>query len=195
MCLVDRSAGSVTAGGWVDSHCVLALLRDGEWYGFELVCELSESALAGHLRRDDLPPAHRAAQGPAGHHHLARVGIRTAAALLPTHRIRPLRAGHVALLALIGWLIGPVLVFISRVWTRRDKIIGAILLFLPIAVLSLGLIAAGPSGSEESTRPGDTHPVGEKVEAPAEPGPVELVLLVAGLPSALYLGCRTSAYG
>jgi hypothetical protein len=98
----------------------------------------------------------------------------------------------VALLALIvpfiGWLVGTVLVFASRAWSRRDKFIGAILLFLPIAVLSLSLVVAGPSGSDESAPPGDDHPVGEKVEAPAEPGPVELVLLVAGLPSALYLG-------
>ena len=100
----------------------------------------------------------------------------------------------VALLALIlpviGWLIGIILVFASRVWSRRDKVIGAILLFLPIAVLSLGFVAAGPSGSEESTPPGENHPVGEKVEAPAEPGPAGLVLLVAGLPSALYFGWK-----
>ena len=99
----------------------------------------------------------------------------------------------VALLALIvpaiGWLVGTVLVFASRAWSRRDKFIGAILLFLPIAVLSLGMVAAGPSGSEESAPPGgDPRPVGEKVEAPAVPGPAELALLVAGLPSAMYLG-------
>jgi flagellar basal body-associated protein FliL len=99
-----------------------------------------------------------------------------------------------ALIALIvpfiGWLVGTILVFASRVWSRRDKVIGVILLFLPIAILSLGYVAAGPSGSEEATPPGETHPVGEKVEAPAEPGPVELVLLVAGLPSAMYLGWK-----
>jgi hypothetical protein len=99
----------------------------------------------------------------------------------------------VALIALIvpfiGWLIGTVLVFASRIWSRRDKLIGALLLLLPIVVLSLGFVAAGPSGSEDSTPPGDTHPVGEKIESPdLGPGPVELVLLVAGLPSALYLG-------
>ena len=100
----------------------------------------------------------------------------------------------VALLALIvpaiGWLVGTVLVFASRAWSQRDKFIGAILLFLPIAVLSLGLYAAGPSGSEESAPPGDDHPVGEKVEAPGEPRPAELALLVAGLPSAMYLGWK-----
>jgi hypothetical protein len=99
----------------------------------------------------------------------------------------------VALLALIvpfiGWLIGTVLVFASRVWSRRDKLIGALLLLAPILVLSLGFIAAGPSGSEESAPPGETHPVGEKVEDTSlAPGPAELVLFVAGLPTALYLG-------
>ena len=62
----------------------------------------------------------------------------------------------VALLALIvpaiGWLVGTVLVFASRAWSRRDKFIGAILLFLPIAVLSLGFVAAGPSGSDDPRR-------------------------------------------
>jgi hypothetical protein len=107
------------------------------------------------------------------------------------------RAGVLEILALlalivplIGWLIGTVLVFASRVWSRRDKLIGAMLLCLPIVVFGLASIAAGPNGSEESTPPGDTRPVGEKVEDPMGPGPTELVLLVAGLPSALYLGWK-----
>ena len=105
------------------------------------------------------------------------------------------RAGVLEILALlalivplIGWLIGTVLVFASRVWSRRDKVIGAILLTLPVLVLGLGYVAAGPNGSEDSTPPGDTRPVGEKVEDPMGPGPAELVFFVAGLPSALYLG-------
>ena len=100
----------------------------------------------------------------------------------------------IALLALIvpvvGWLIGTILVFVSRAWSQRDKFIGVVLLWLPIAVLGLGLVAGGPSGSEESTPPSDDRPVGEKVEDSALPGPVELVLFAAGLPSAMYLGWR-----
>jgi hypothetical protein len=89
---------------------------------------------------------------------------------------------------LIGWLIGTVLVFASRGWSRRDKVVGAILLTLPVLVLSLGYVAAGPNGSEESTPPGETRSVGEKVEDTIALGPTELVFFVAGLPSALYLG-------
>ena len=100
----------------------------------------------------------------------------------------------VSLLALIvpvvGWLIGTILVFVSRAWSQRDKLIGAILLWLPIALLGLGLVAGGPGGSEESTPLGEDRPVGEKVEDPAIPGPLEFVLLVAGLPSAMYLGWK-----
>jgi hypothetical protein len=105
------------------------------------------------------------------------------------------RAGKLEIVALaalivpvIGWLIGAVLVFASRIWSRRDKLIAAVLLFLPIVVLSLSFVAARPSGNEDSTPPGDTRTVGEKVEDPIEPGLEGLVLLVAGLPSALYLG-------
>jgi HAAS len=105
------------------------------------------------------------------------------------------RAGKLEIVALaalivpvIGWLIGAVLVFASRIWSRRDKLIAAVLLLLPIVVLSLSFVAARPSGNEDSTPPGDTRTVGEKVEDPIEPGLEGLVLLVAGLPSALYLG-------
>jgi hypothetical protein len=100
----------------------------------------------------------------------------------------------IALLALIvpaiGWLIGTILVFVSRAWSQRDKLIGAILLWLPIAVLGLAIVVGGPNGMEESTPPGDDRPVGEKVEDPALLGPVELVLFVAGLPSAVYLAWK-----
>ena len=100
----------------------------------------------------------------------------------------------VALLALIvpfiGWLIGTVLVFVSRVWSRRDKLIGALLLLLPVLVLSLGFVAAS-GGGEAAVLPGEAVPVGEQVaDSRVGPGPVELFLFVAGVPSALYLGWR-----
>ena len=105
------------------------------------------------------------------------------------------RAGRleiVALIALIvpfiGWLVGAVLAFASRVWSRREKVVGGLLLLAPIVLLGLAVTLAGPSGSEDSVPLDDTRPVGEKVDAPAAPGPFELMLFVAGLPSALYLG-------
>jgi hypothetical protein len=100
----------------------------------------------------------------------------------------------VALIALIvpfvGWLVGAVLVAISAAWSRRDKIIGGLLLVVPIVVLGLGFMAAGPSGSEESPPLGDAGPVGERVDDPIGPGGFEFVLFIAGLPSALYLGAQ-----
>lgn len=97
-----------------------------------------------------------------------------------------------ALIALIvpfiGWLVGAVLVFASRVWSNRDKLIGALLLVAPIVLLGLGATLAGPSGGEDLVPLGDSRPAGEKVEDPLGPGPFGLVLFVAGLPSALYLG-------
>jgi hypothetical protein len=73
---------------------------------------------------------------------------------------------------------------------RRDKLIGALLLLLPILVLSVQFVAA-TGGGENAVPPGQTRPAGEKVEDPSlGPGPTELYLLVAGLPSALYLGWR-----
>ena len=104
------------------------------------------------------------------------------------------RAGRLEIAALvalvvplIGWLVGVVLVAASRFWSGRDKLVGALLLFLPVVLLGVGLALAGASGGEDSVPPGDTSPVGEKVEDPAAPGGVELVLFVAGVPSALFL--------
>jgi hypothetical protein len=91
------------------------------------------------------------------------------------------------LLPVVGWLVGTVLAFASRVWSRRDKLIGALLLVLTTVVLGLGFVASGGGGAEEATPPGDSRPVGEKVEDPLGPGPFEAVLFVAGLPTALYL--------
>ena len=103
------------------------------------------------------------------------------------------RAGALEVLALIalllpvlGWLVGTVLAFASRVWSRRDKLIGALLLLVTTVVLGLGFVSAS-GGTEESTPPGDSRPVGEEVEDPLRPGPLESVLLDVGLPTALYL--------
>ena len=83
-----------------------------------------------------------------------------------------------------------ILVFASRVWSGRDKLISALLLLLPILVPSVAFIAA-TGGGENAVPPGQTGPAGEKAEDPSLGfGPAELYLFVAGLPSALYLGWR-----
>jgi hypothetical protein len=108
------------------------------------------------------------------------------------------RAGVLEIIALvamivpvIGWLVGTILVFASQAWSRRDKLIGALLLLLPIIVMGLGFVAAGgPNGSEVSTPVGDTPSLDEGVEGPPNLGPAELVLYLLGVPSALFLAWR-----
>ena len=110
----------------------------------------------------------------------------------------PVRAGLldvgaliVLLIPFLGWMVGAVLVLVSRAWSRRDKVIGLVLLFLPIVVLGLSLTVSSPSGSEERTPPGEDRPVGLKEEVPLEAiGPFPVALFATGVPSALYLGWR-----
>lgn len=100
----------------------------------------------------------------------------------------------IALLALlvpvIGWLVGTVLAFASRVWSRRDKVIGALLMLVPVVILGLGFAVAGPSNMTEPVPPGESRSTGAEEQDPGGLGPVELVLFVAGVPSALFLGWR-----
>jgi uncharacterized membrane protein len=90
---------------------------------------------------------------------------------------------------LVGWLIGTVLVVASRVWSGREKLIGGLLLLLPIAILSLTFVA-GSRMSQEATQSDDIPPLGQTVEDPRSLGPIELVFFIPALPSALYLGWR-----
>jgi hypothetical protein len=97
-----------------------------------------------------------------------------------------------ALIALVvpflGWIVGAVLVVISRAWTNREKALGLAILALVIVLPAFGYV----SGGEESVQ----VPVGTPEDPPTEsnPGPVELFffVLLAGLPSALFLGWRLS---
>ena len=101
-----------------------------------------------------------------------------------------------ALVALVvpflGWLVGIVLVAASSVWSRRDKVVGGALLLLPLLLLGLSFTSSiGTSGMEESVPPGDDRPVGLKEPGPSGgPGPAELYLFGAGVPSAVFLGWR-----
>jgi hypothetical protein len=90
------------------------------------------------------------------------------------------------LVPFIGWLVGSVLVVVSRAWSRRDRLIGGLL--LPIVLLGIGFTATGASGGEDSVPQDDVRPVGVREVDSRGPGGAELVLFVAGVPSALYLG-------
>jgi hypothetical protein len=100
----------------------------------------------------------------------------------------------IALLALlvpfIGWLVGIVLVFVSEAWARRDKVIGIALLLLVLLVPFVGVtFVSADSGMEEAV-PGDARPVGVKEDGGGSDVGFLLLAMLAGLPSALYLGWR-----
>lgn len=110
----------------------------------------------------------------------------------PTAQGRPRWIDVAAVLALVlpffGWFVGSVLVLISSAWSRRDKVIGLLLLLLPLLVLGLGVVATGTSGIDESLPPGQELPVGVQEEGPPdELGALGLFVVVCGIPSALYL--------
>ena len=103
-----------------------------------------------------------------------------------------------ALLALvvpvIGWVVGMVLVFASAAWSRRDKLIGLALL-LVLVLLPFAGVMVGGSGSEniEPVPVGDERPAGLKESESTDTAAILLVTMLgmlAGLPSALYLGWR-----
>jgi hypothetical protein len=121
----------------------------------------------------------------------------------PTRRAGALEiAALVALvLPLIGWLIGIVLVLVSRAWSSRDKLIGIGLALIPALVPVIAIVASSHSGTaslEVSEQPAtQPAPVGveESGGGDAGLGAVEVLVLVfgffcAGLPSALFLGWR-----
>jgi hypothetical protein len=101
-------------------------------------------------------------------------------------------AGVIALvLPFLGWFVGAVLVLISDAWSRRDKVIGLLLLLMPILALGIGLTVGGSRGMDEPVPLGDRRPVGVQEEVTDEdPGLAGLVLFASGVPSAFYLAWR-----
>jgi hypothetical protein len=102
-----------------------------------------------------------------------------------------------ALLALlvpvIGWLVGIVLVVVSNAWEKRDKLVGIGLALLPVLVPLFLIVVGAESGDEELVPVGDDRPVGLKeTGGDGALGGLEVLILgmLAGLPSALYLGWR-----
>lgn len=118
----------------------------------------------------------------------------------PTVSRDPGRLETAALVALVvpflGWIVGIVLVLLSQVWSRREKMIGIALALLP-AVLQfawLGLQTSG--GLEVSTIPDPSGggPVTTEPSGDSGIGVLAIlaiaVYLLAGVPSAAYLGWR-----
>ena len=102
-----------------------------------------------------------------------------------------------ALIALVipflGWVVGIVLVVVSRAWSGREKALGVALALLPV-LLPLLVVAAEADVDQSPVVPG-TETRGELPEAgPTSVSDVEVLVfafwLLAGLPSALYLGWR-----
>jgi hypothetical protein len=160
----------------------------------ELVTEIREHIEAA-LRQED------AANEVAVRNVLERLGPPeeiVAAAEPPVERAkRPGALELGTLLALlvpvIGWVVGMVLVFASDAWSRRDKLIGLALLLLPVLLPLLGVMAESGGVDQQPVPVGDEPPVGLKEEESTDTGAILLVAtlgLLAGLPSALYLGWR-----
>jgi hypothetical protein len=115
----------------------------------------------------------------------------------------PGRLETAALIALVipfvGWIVGIVLVFISRAWSRREKFIGMGLGLLPAILPFVWAVAQSGSHPASSSQvpagPGGGGPLTDPGSGDSGVGIVLAVLaiaiyLLAGVPSAVYLGLR-----
>ena len=119
----------------------------------------------------------------------------------PTLSGDPGRLETAALIALVlpfvGWIVGIVLVLVSRAWSRREKIIGIGLAFLPV-ILQFGWLLAQTSGGLETSVefPAGSN-VGPVTNEPSSDGVAGILVIfgivlffLAGVPSAVFLGLR-----
>jgi hypothetical protein len=85
----------------------------------------------------------------------------------------------------LGWVLGAVLVWLSRLWTTRDKLVGTVG-GLSWVLGGLGTVLVGRAGGPVGQTGADVGTTG--------PNPIELILVVAPfvLPvaAAMYLGIR-----
>jgi hypothetical protein len=117
----------------------------------------------------------------------------------PTVSRDPGRLETAALVALVvpflGGIVGIVLVLLSHVWSRREKMIGVALAFLPV-VLQFSWLGLQTSGGIETGTLPDPSGVGPITQPSGDSGIGVLaifaiaVYLLAGVPSAAYLGWR-----
>jgi hypothetical protein len=166
----------------------------------ELVAEIREHIEAA-LREED------AANEVAVRNILERLGppeeIVDAAEPTPTEGSgNPGRLETAALVALVvpfvGWIVGIVLVLLSRAWSRREKFIGMGLALLPAILPFFWLLAqsaAGPASSSPVPVGSGGGPVPDPGSGNSGAGTILAVFAIAiyflaGVPSAVYLGLR-----
>ena len=113
-----------------------------------------------------------------------RFGVQTAKPFTPWLEVIAL---VLLVIPFLGWVVGVVLVWLSRLWTTRDKLIGT-LGGMSWVVAGLGTIMMSAGGS---------RPVGSAPLEPAGPGAVEIIAFVVPfvipIAAAIYLGIRLRA--
>ena len=113
-----------------------------------------------------------------------RFGVQTAKPFTPWLEVIAL---VLLVIPFLGWVVGVVLVWLSRLWTTRDKLIGT-LGGMSWVVAGLGTIMMSAGGS---------RPVGSAPLEPAGPGAVEIIAFVVPfvlpIATAIYLGIRLRA--
>jgi len=113
-----------------------------------------------------------------------RFGVQTAKPATPWLEVIAL---VLLVIPFLGWVVGVVLVWLSRLWTTRDKLIGT-LGGMSWVVAGLGTIMMSAGGS---------RPVGSAPLEPAGPGAVEIIAFVVPfvlpIAAAIYLGIRLRA--
>jgi uncharacterized membrane protein len=119
-----------------------------------------------------------------------RFGV-PAAPARPATPVLEIAALVLLVIPFLGWVLGAVLVWLSRLWTTRDKLVGTI---GGLSWLGAGLgVAVAPLA-----RSGSGPPVGSPLGESTGPGLIEVVLVVAPfvlpIAAAIYLAFRLRAH-
>jgi HAAS domain-containing protein len=121
--------------------------------------------------------------------------------------IQPARAGKLEwavivllpfgafLIPILGWVLGVILLWASRVWSPREKLVGTLLVPGGLsAVLFLALIGSGSTCTESG---GGGRPTIQHCTSPTVPNAIGIPLLiafvVAGIATPIFLARRASA--
>jgi uncharacterized membrane protein len=122
--------------------------------------------------------------------------VETKAGALEGFAIALLLIGGIVI-PVLGWFIGLVLLWISRVWTVRDKLIGTLLVPGGLATAGFFGLMAPSGGVECSAEPAQVGPGGVTITGCSETGGTEVwlialfvFLVVAPIFTAIYLGRR-----